>query len=187
MQEFRSGSLSFSWHHDGLVSKSLSGDLTTEVIGVDFQLNLTTDTVERLDPPRPLCFEPQVSVREVIDVMKSRVRGAAVICREGVVVGIFSDRDALRMMATGADLDVPIANVMTRDPVVLSKHDTVGKAIATMSRGGYRRLPIVDEGGHPIGIVRVKQILHYLVQHFPAAIYNLPPSPDVATKDREGA
>ena len=154
---------------------------------MDFQLNLTTDTVDRLNPPQPLCFEPQIPVREVIQVMKSRGRGAAVICHEGLVVGIFTDRDALRVMATGADLEVPIADEMTRDPVVLSNRDTVGKAIATMSRGGYRRLPIVDESGRPIGIVRVKQILHYLVQHFPAAIYTLPPSPDVATKEREGA
>jgi CBS domain-containing protein len=156
-------------------------------MGVDFQLNLTTDAVTRLDPPHPLCFEPQVPVREVIQVMQARARGAAVICRQGVVVGVFTERDALRVMATEADLDVPIEQVMTRDPVVLSSQDSVGKAIATMSRGGYRRLPIVDERGRPIGIVRVKQILHYLVQHFPAAIYNLPPSPDHATKEREGA
>ena len=154
---------------------------------MDFQLNLTTETVSRLNPPLPLCFEPQVPVREVIQVMQTRARGAAVIWREGLLVGIFTERDAVKLLATGADLSVPVEQVMTRNPVVLSSTATVAEAIATMSRGGYRRLPIVDAAGRPIGIVRVKQILHYLVQHFPAAIYNLPPSPDSGTHEREGA
>jgi CBS domain-containing protein len=156
-------------------------------MGVDFQLHLSTDTVSRLEPPQPLCFEPQVSVREVIQTMQTRNRGAAVICRQGVVIGIFTERDVLKLMATAANLDVPVEQVMTCDPVVLSSTDTVATAIATMSRGGYRRLPIVDAQRRPVGIVRVKQILHYLVQHFPAAIYTLPPSPDPTTKAREGA
>jgi CBS domain-containing protein len=157
------------------------------LLAVDFQLNLHTETVDRLDPPQPLCFEQHVPAREVLHAMKTRARGAAVICRQGVVAGIFTERDAVRLMASGANLDVPIEQVMARDPVVLSRTDSVGKAIATMSQGGYRRLPIVDEHGRPIGIVRVKQILHYLVQHFPAVIYTLPPGPDLATKEREGA
>jgi CBS domain-containing protein len=155
--------------------------------GVAFQLHLSTETVERLSPPHPLCFDAQVPVRDVIQAMQTRARGAAVICREGVVAGVFTERDALKMMATSAALDVPVEHVMTRDPVVLSIQDTVEKAIITMSRGGYRRLPIVDQQGRPVGIVRVKQILHYLVEHFPAAIYTLPPNPNVATKEREGA
>lgn len=157
------------------------------MIRVDFQLNLATETVERLNPPKPLCFESTVLVRDVIQTMQARARGAAMICREGVLVGVFTERDLLRLAADGADLSVPVEQVMTREPVVLAKTDTVAKAIATMSRGGYRRLPIVDEHGRPVGIVRVRQILNYLVQHFPAAIYNLPPSPDLAAKDREGA
>ena len=56
-----------------------------------------------------------------------------------------------------------------------------------MSRGGYRRLPIVNRDGAPTGVLSVRQILRYLVEHFPTAIYTLPPTPDEATKDREGA
>jgi hypothetical protein len=56
-----------------------------------------------------------------------------------------------------------------------------------MSKGGYRRLPIVDEAGKPTGILRVKGILRYLVEHFPAVVYNLPPEPHQTTQQREGA
>ena len=63
----------------------------------------------------------------------------------------------------------------------------VGKAITVMAKGGYRRLPIVDEKGRATGMITVEGILHYLAEHFPTTIYNLPPEPHYATQQREGA
>ena len=80
-----------------------------------------------------------------------------------------------------------VEQVMTREPQTLSSDNTVGKAISKMSFGGYRRLPIVDNEGHPQGILKVSSILHYLVEHFPEVVYNLPPKPHHNTQEREGA
>ena len=76
---------------------------------------------------------------------------------------------------------------MARNPVTLHKDDTVGKAIALMSAGGFRRLPLVDEDGKVTGLVKVSGILHYLVEHFPKVVYTLPPAPHHKTTTREGA
>jgi hypothetical protein len=48
-------------------------------------------------------------------------------------------------------------------------------------------LPIVDDDGKPTGVVAVHGIVHYLVDHFPETVYNLPPDPNAAPKAREGA
>ena len=56
-----------------------------------------------------------------------------------------------------------------------------------MAHGGYRRLPIVDDQGRPTGIIKVEGIMHYLVEHFPSTVYNLPPNPSVVQQEREGA
>jgi len=154
---------------------------------VDFQLNLQSETVGHLDSVPPLCVEIGVSARQVLRELKQRSRSAVMICRGGVLVGLFTERDALRMIASGADLDVPVDTVMTKQPVTVSQHDSVKEAIGRMSRGGYRRLPIVDDHGRPVGVLSVRHILRYLVEHFPKMIYTLPPTPDEATKDREGA
>jgi hypothetical protein len=45
----------------------------------------------------------------------------------------------------------------------------------------------VDESGRPKGVVAVHGIVHYLVDHFPATVYNLPPNPNDSTREREGA
>ena len=63
----------------------------------------------------------------------------------------------------------------------------MAQAIAAMTRGGYRRLPIVDADGRPMGIIKIEGILHYLVEHFPKVIYNLPPEPHYSRQQREGA
>jgi hypothetical protein len=56
-----------------------------------------------------------------------------------------------------------------------------------MEEGGYRHLPVVDESSRVVGILSVKRIVHYLVEHFPNTVYNLPPDPNAVQQQREGA
>jgi CBS domain-containing protein len=135
----------------------------------------------------PLCVEPEVTVHEVLNRLKEYKKGSVLICRGGKLQGVFTERDALRLMARGADLSAPIETVMTADPVTTSVSETVGAAIHKMAVGGYRRLPVVDDAGTPVGLLRVNHILHYLVEHFPEVVYNLPPKPHHTTQEREGA
>jgi CBS domain-containing protein len=152
---------------------------------MDIGQNLNTETVDRAGLLPPLCVEPEASVRQVLAALKAHSRGSILICRAGSIVGIFTERDALRVLASG-NLDLPIESVMTTNPVVLHSCDTIGSAIARMSTNGYRRLPIVDDQGRPIGVLDVRAIIHWLVEHFPTAVYNLPPVGNPATEQREG-
>jgi CBS domain-containing protein len=69
----------------------------------------------------------------------------------------------------------------------MAANATVGDAIRMMAEGGYRHLPIVDQSGQPKGVLAARGIVHYLVDHFPETVYNLPPDPKAAPKSREGA
>lgn len=152
-----------------------------------FALHLDTETVGHMDLPQPICVESRVSVREVFAQLKATGRGSVSICRDGKLVGIFTERDALQLMADGASLDGPIETVMTVEPETVRITDTVESAIAKMSLGGYRRLPVIDAEGCPVGLLKVSAILHYLVQHFPNFVYTLPPMPNQTPQHREGA
>jgi CBS domain-containing protein len=154
---------------------------------VSFHLHLDSETVDHAHPSEPLCVEPQLAVRDVLRRMKDQSREAVLVCRDGVLVGIFTERDVLRLLAAGADFDVPVQQVMSNKPETISVRETVGSAISKMSTGGFRHLPIVDQLGRPVGLLQVSTILHYLVEHFPKFIYNLPPKPHHATQQREGA
>ena len=154
---------------------------------MDFQLHLETESVENCYPARPVCAAPDDSIRQILRQLRSARTGAAMICVEGKLVGIFTERDALKVLADGGNLDAPVSNVMVRNPVTLRTTDTVGRAIGLMSAGGFRRLPIVDDQGKVTGLLKVSGILHYLVEHFPKVVYTLPPEPHHKTATREGA
>jgi len=154
---------------------------------VDFQLHLETETVEHCYPSQPSCAQPTDSVRAVLRLMQESRTGVAMVCSEGKLLGVFTERDALRLLADGANLDMPVSEIMIRNPVTVRKSDTVAKAISLMSGGGFRRLPIVDDAGLLQGVLKVSGLLHYLVEHFPKIVYTLPPAPHYKSADREGA
>jgi len=113
--------------------------------------------------------------------------GGAVIVDNGRLEGIVTERDLMRYVDTGAAMDVPLAGVMTRNPQTVTANATLYEVIRLMDKGGYRRLPVVDKGGVPVGIVDVKSIVHFLVEHFPAAVYNQASHAQLLAKHREGA
>lgn len=154
---------------------------------MDFQLHLETETVDHCYPAKPLCAAPDDSLRTVLRLLRETRTGAAMICIEGKLLGIFTERDALKVLADNTNLDAPVSSVMVRNPTTIRKTDTVAKAIALMSAGGFRRLPIVDDEGKVTGLVKVSGILHYLVEHFPKVVYTLPPAPHHKMEEREGA
>ena len=154
---------------------------------MDFQLNLGAETIAQMDVDDPIRMTPEQSVRETMQAMKARQQGKALICQDDVLVGVFTERDALKYLAAESDPDAAVENAMTRSPQVVTPQTTVGEAAALMAAGGYRRLPVVEDSGRPVGVLSVSHVLHYIVQHFPAAVYTLPPEPQQVAKEREGA
>jgi CBS domain-containing protein len=122
-----------------------------------------------------------------LQLLRAQRNGAALICDGPKLVGILTERDALKLMARGGDLTVPVREAMSSPPKTISAGATVAEAIRVMSQGGYRHLPIIDNDGKPTGVVAVHGIVHYLVDHFPDTVYNLPPDPKAAPREREGA
>jgi predicted transcriptional regulator len=88
-----------------------------------------------------------------------------------------------------ADLDAPVSRLMTPDPETLELDDPIVWALNRMSVGGYRHVPLVDREDRPVGILSVKDIVHYIVALFPNEVLTLPPDPKRAAvaPARDGA
>jgi CBS domain-containing protein len=135
---------------------------------------------------------PENTVGEAAREMRESRHGSITVCEDGRLAGIFTERDLLRLFAkhhnaTEDVLNMPLSDVMSRDPAVVSSCDTLFEATRRMDEGGYRRLPVVDESGACLGFVDVKTVTHFLVEHFPAAIYNQASYQDSLAKAPEGA
>lgn len=155
---------------------------------MDLAKNLKIDSVSRLHPTAPLHIAPARTVAEAVDLMRQEGVGCLVVCEDGKVVGIFTERDLLRrVLAAGKPLTLPVADYMTPDPVVVHPKEPIAAAVRRMVEGGYRHLPVVDEVERLVGVISVKRIMHYLVEFFPATVYNLPPESGIVPHEREGA
>ncbi len=150
--------------------------------------DLWQDDLSHVNITDPLVVSPDVSLREALAAMKHASEGCILICSDNKLTGVFTERDFVtRVLAKDADLEAPISQYMTEQPVSVKHGAALGEVIQTMYRGGYRHLPVIDDHGAPLGTVSVKRIVQYLVDHIPTTVYNLPPRPRQVQGTREGA
>ena len=136
--------------------------------------------------PCPI-LPPTATVADAAASMRQQSHGSALVCSGGKAAGIFTERDLMRVIAAGKQLDIPLSEVMTAKPKTVTMDDTLFTVARSMDEGGYRRLPVVDAAGIPVSIVDVKTLVHFLVEHFPATVYNQASHDQLIAKDREGA
>ena len=138
------------------------------------------------EPIRSLRLGPAISVplsatlQQAVDVMQTQHLGCVLVVDEGgVLQGIFTERDLLVRVA-GRKLDwtrIEISEFMTANPESLQSGDGIAWALNLMHIGGYRHVPLVDDAGHPTGVVSVKDIVDFIVDLVPDEVLNLPPDP----------
>jgi CBS domain-containing protein len=150
--------------------------------------NLKVECVSRLHPTPPRHIGPTQSIAEAVAVMRQHEVGCLLVCEGDRLVGVFTERDFMRrVLAAGLPLSTPVSACMTSNPVVVDEKESIRAAVRRMEEGGYRHLPVLGETGQPVGVLSVKRIVHYLVEHFPATIYNMPPESDAFPGNAEGA
>ena len=87
---------------------------------------------------------PHSTVLDVCIKMKQSRISAVVLTTERRVVGIFTERDVVRLVGKAQDCaSVLVSEVMTRNPVCVTGECGNLKAMETMCRGRFRHLPVV--------------------------------------------
>lgn len=135
-------------------------------------------------PRHPLSVAPGEPVGRALDLMSSKNIGAVLIVDVGRVVGIFSERDALKKGLYRGDVNRPIRDFMTPDPDCLTPEDPIAFAMNRMGVGGYRHVPLVDGERRPVGMLVMRDVVRYILQHFPEEALNVPPHSEHAPPDR---
>ena len=119
--------------------------------------------------------------------MREHSHGCALVCDEGQLVGILTERDILHSLHTGVAHETPIASLMTQNPTTVTNLDTLFHAIGLMDSGGYRRLPVLGIDGRPEGIIDVKTVTGFLVEHYAETVHNQASRVQLTARNREGA
>lgn len=120
--------------------------------------------------------------------MREARRGACLILRDGKLAGVFTERDYLnRVLAIGADPSAPVDAYMTSPVRTLPDTATMGRAIRLMVSERLRHVPLVSASGEVVAVLRVQDVLRYLVERFPKDVLNLPPRSHQTMVSPEGA
>lgn len=102
-----------------------------------------------------------VTVKTCIELLSKRHVGSIVIVNEtGRCLGIFTERDAIRIIAQNVPLDVPIEKVMTKKIFTISEDATFQEVKTLINLHGIRHLPVVDSNEELVGLISVRQIFY---------------------------
>ena len=106
----------------------------------------------------PVCCLPNDSVSQAARVMRREHTGPLPVVsdeRTKEIIGIVTHRDlAIKVVAESRDPNrTTVGDVMTRTIVVCREDDDLSSAIAAMEEYQIRRIPVIDHGGHVVGVI----------------------------------
>jgi CBS domain-containing protein len=152
--------------------------------------SVTDERLRVLSRREPVTVPPGTSLADCIAAIQRTGTGDSVFVADGSgrLAGVLTERDIFARLVGGTiDLDQPVETLMTTDPHTLDLDQTIRDAIILMQTGRYRNVPVVDEDGVLVGVVRQADIIRYLAESFPEELLNLPPRPNQRMKQPEGA
>lgn len=116
--------------------------------------------VGNLGPDEVITANRDSTVSDVVEQFESENVGAAVISEDDKPVGIVTDRDVALAVNQSDDVaSVPVADVMTEDPITL-REDAEGIEISrVIDEHSVRRIPVVDENDTLTGIVTLDDLV----------------------------
>ena len=156
--------------YDNLIGAEVCDNCGADLAGHDVPQDTTTfhgrlmgEHLDDLGAPPPLTLEPETPLDVAIARMHAAEADCVLVMHDGRLVGIFTDRDAV-VKAAGRRLDTfQVGDFMTPDPVVLRHDDPIAVAIHKMAVGGFRHIPIVEDG-RPTGVVTARDVFHHLAE-----------------------
>lgn len=108
--------------------------------------------------------EPGATVREAIARMTEEGVGAVPVCEGSRLVGIFTERDVLRLATEQGDFrDRKVAEVMTTRPVTVTPDVLIVDAARLMGERRIRHLPVVERDDL-LGMIGIRDVLMTLVE-----------------------
>ena len=106
----------------------------------------------------PIDATAERAIRTMLD---RHVGAVAVVDENQRVAGIFTERDVLRRLSLSErdPRTTLVREVMTTPVEMATRATTPGEALATMVERHYRHLPIVEDDGHLLGMLSIRNLL----------------------------
>ena len=148
---------------------------------------MLTARISTLALTPPVTVDSGSSVAGLVDQVQKQKVGCVLVCKDGRLVGIITERDMLlKVVARDVNYGEPVDKFMTANPITLSPEHTIGDAANLMNERNFRHIPVVGADGQATGIVSIKDIISIVEEYFPEQVLNLPPRPHQKMETPEG-
>lgn len=105
---------------------------------------------------------PETPIGDAARRMVEADIGAAVVLDEkGDLCGVITERDLLRCVSDGIDPATPVDQRMTRHVLTTGPETEIAEAMALMVDGHFRHLPVVNDDGHVVGVISMRDLMAY--------------------------
>jgi CBS domain-containing protein len=102
------------------------------------------------------------TILDAARIMVSNNMGLLVILNPGdqaMLAGVISERDIIRALASGMNLNVRVDEVGTRDVVTVRVKADVAEAAKAMNRNRIRHVVVLDEYEKLVGVVSMRDLV----------------------------
>ena len=101
-----------------------------------------------------------MTLAEVATLLSHHRIGAAPVMDSGHLAGIISERDLVQCLSRhgAAALDLPVSEAMSRAVQTATPATTVPEAMAAMTAGRFRHLPVLEDG-RMVGIISIGDVV----------------------------
>ncbi len=145
--------------------------------------------ISSIKSPSVIALDEETSLGDVVTLMQDKGIGSVVLTRNKELSGIITERDLLMKVLGLVDdwKNLKAKDYMTGNPQSLESGDELAYVLNNMHVGGYRHVPIVDKANVPVSMISIKDVVSWILDHFPQEITNLTGEPFRGKSDREGA
>lgn len=103
---------------------------------------------------------PSMTVKEIIKILYEKHIGCVVsIDKDKKCIGIFTERDAIRLVAKNVDLDQPIGNLMTKNVIAIQEDSSINEVRRIIQTHSIRHLPVVNQENKLVGLLSVRALM----------------------------
>ncbi|MFN3567293.1 MAG: diguanylate cyclase [Caldimicrobium sp.] len=108
-----------------------------------------------------LLVSPEVSFKELIELLKKHEENFAIVHKEGKPIGIITERDIVRAYLYNYPLDKPVYPLVKKELVKINSSSSLLVAFNLMTENYIRRLVVVNEKGEFEGVLTQQELILY--------------------------
>jgi CBS domain-containing protein len=128
---------------------------------VDTRRKLSAKAVKEVMKSPPVTLYPQATLADAARTMAEKNIGFVVLTEGDRLVGVVSERDVVKALASGMPLNTPLEKIATKRVITIEPDKSVVEAADLMAENKIRHL-VIAERGRAVGVVSLRDLVQLL-------------------------